>query len=174
MQVGRGGFSSREDGWLLGVTLGEKLGNKECLGRVQEMGAQHRACSSTGITARLGHVHDSFRSSFPLGDVCKAGYFPESKTETLTSSRTPWPSAGGDYSFISGFGCCTCLSFLSPPAEAPHTPSLPALPALLAVSVPMGGTRPCRGGARGGHLHSSSIPRASSNTRGQAHRQMRG
>ena len=131
MQVGRGGFSSREDGWLLGVTPGEKLGNKECLGRVQEMGAQHRACSSTGITARLGHVHDSFRSSFPLGDVCKAGYFPESKTETLTSSRTPWPSAGGDYSFISGFGCCTCLSFLSPPAEAPHTPSLPALPALL-------------------------------------------
>lgn len=77
--------------------------------------------------------------------MCKAGYFPESKTETLTSSRTPWPSAGGDYSFISGFGCCTCLSFLSPPAEAPHTPSLPALPALLAVSVPVGGTRPCRG-----------------------------
>lgn len=50
MQVGRGGFSSREDGWLLGVTPGEKLGNKECFGRVQEMGAFLRdRVPSTGL-----------------------------------------------------------------------------------------------------------------------------
>lgn len=39
MRVVRGGFSTREDGWALRVTPGEKLENKGCLGRVQEMGA---------------------------------------------------------------------------------------------------------------------------------------
>lgn len=50
MRVVRGGFSTREDGWALRVTPGEKLENKGCLGRVQEMGAFLRdRAPSTGL-----------------------------------------------------------------------------------------------------------------------------
>lgn len=45
----------------------------------------HRLC----CLAECGCICDFCCSSFPLGNVCKAGYFPESETETLTSSRTP-------------------------------------------------------------------------------------